>query len=58
MENTKKEKAIAQAIASLQIDRIYIKPDYLTRYRQKNNLKTPSTFKLVFKRGGNIGNKR
>ena len=58
MENTKKEKAIAQVLASLQIDRIYLKPDYLASYRQKNNLKPPSTLKLVFKRGGNIGNKR
>ncbi len=59
MEN-KKEKAIAQALASLQIDCIYVNPDYVASYRQKNNLPaTPNQGqKLTFKRGGNNGGPR
>lgn len=58
MENTKKEKAITQALANLQIDRIYVRPDFVTSYRQKHNLPTPTGMKLVFKRGGNNGRKK
>ena len=58
MENTKKEKAIAQALASLRIDRIYVKPEFVNSYRQKHNLTTSSGMKLVLKRGGNNGRKK
>lgn len=58
MNNIKKEKAIAQALANLQMDRIYIKQEFVARYRQKNNLSPSSGMKLVLKRGGKNGCKR
>ncbi len=58
MENTKKEKAIAQALASLQIDRIYVNPNFVASYRQKHNLTRANGMKLVLRRGGNNGRKK
>ena len=55
MEKSKKEKAIAQALANLQIDRIYVKPDFINNYRQKHNIPPANGLKLVFKRGENNG---
>lgn len=57
MENSKKEKAIVQAIASLQIDRIYVNPNYVSAYRAKNSIPVPSVHSLTLKRGVNSGRK-
>ncbi len=58
MENTRKEKAITQAIASLRIDKIYVKPEFITSYRQKHNLHVEPAPKLVLRKGGNNGSTR
>ena len=56
---SKKEKAIEQAIATLSIDKIYLKPEFINEYRKKNNLHTePAPKVLVLKNGGNNGSNR
>ncbi len=50
MENNKKEKAMASAIASLKIDKIYLKEDFINEFRKKNNLNVESGPKLILRR--------
>ena len=57
MNNTKKEKAITQVLASLSLDNIYVSSSFIDSYRAKNNLpirqKVSSAPKLSLKRSGN-----
>lgn len=50
MESSHKEKAIAQALANLSIDRIYLSASYIENYYKKNNINCTSGPKLVYKR--------
>lgn len=53
MENNKKEKAIASAIASLRIDKIYLKDEFINEYRKKNNLHVEQAPKLTLRKDTN-----
>lgn len=58
MEKSKREKAIMQAQASLKIDRIYLKPEFISAYRSKHGLQIQNTPKLTLKRSTNNGIKQ
>ena len=56
MEQKKKVKAILQAQASLRIDNIYLKDEFLTSYIKKHNLDIPNNGrKLSLERGKKNG---
>ncbi len=51
MEKSKREKAIIQAQASLSIDRIYLKPEFVASYRIQHGLSLQNNApKLMLKR--------
>lgn len=59
MCSKKKERAISQALASLQIDNIFVSNDFVNTYRKKVNLPPLGVKKLALKRGRqNETNKR
>lgn len=57
MEEDKKEKAIKQAQASLNIDNIYLSPEFIKSYRVRKGLPVESGPKLVMRRTTCNGNK-
>lgn len=59
MESSKKAKAIAQAEASLRIDKIYLSTEFMTSYLKKNNITSNQGKKLLLKRSNkNASNSR
>ena len=57
MENSKIEKAIAQARASLLIEKIEVSDSFIKSYRIKRKLPVVTGPKLVLKRGVKNGTK-
>ncbi len=57
MEKEIRKKAIEQAKASLNIDKIYLSKDFMTSYFNKHQLplKLPKTKRLVYIRGKKNG---
>lgn len=57
MEKEIRKKAIEQAQASLNIDKIYLSKDYITSYFHKHQLpiQLPRSKKLIFIRGKKNG---
>lgn len=51
MENTRKEKAIEQAQASLRIDGINLRPEFLISFRTRKGLPVQKNKSLTLKRG-------
>lgn len=54
MKKDIKEKAIKQALSTLKIDRIYLDPDYIEKYKEEIN----NDKQLVLKRRKNNGKKK
>ncbi len=57
MANTKKEKAIEQAIATLRIDHIYLKDEFIEDFKKKNNAPVIKGATLTLRRRNPNGNK-
>lgn len=57
MKKEIRKKAIEQAQASLNIDKIYLSKEFLTSYFKKNQipLQLPKTKQLIYKRGKKNG---
>lgn len=55
MEVNKRRKAIIQAQASLRIDRIYLRPNYLVSYIKQSTQPVSNGPILILKRGGKSG---
>ena len=53
MKSSKREKAIQQALASLSIDKIFVKEEHVNRFRIKNNIEINQGPTLILKRGIN-----
>lgn len=55
MEKQIRQKAIEQAQASLNIDRIQLSEDFINSYFNKYQIPLPPVKKLICKRGNNNG---
>lgn len=58
MESSKRQRAIIQAQASLKIDRIYLKPNYIANYIRQSTSPKIEGPKLTLKRGVSNGTNR